>query len=171
MATGKLRSLNNQKASKLFETLVDGVLKDSSDFVFKTEKSVQAFGRYSIIESENIYKIYKNKVLASESSSYKCALAWCIANKYNIKSLQDDINLLQKQLQWKQSEIEFLKYTFNQDIGSDRKYIIEDKLQIAVIKARHFKEQLNKCIERAKYIQQKGFNNETSRFGINSRGR
>jgi len=171
MVINDLRSLNSKKATALFESLVDGVLRNSSDLIFQSKQSLQAFGCYSIHETDQEFKIYKNKVYVSSATSYKCALAWCIANKNNIKTLQNDIDLFQKELSWRKNEIEFYKHAINQPIPSERKYVIEDKLLLSIQRAKHLRKQLNKCLDSAKYIQQKGFNNETSRLGINSRSR
>lgn len=171
MVIDNLRSLNSKKATALFETVVNDVLKDSDDLILKSGNTVQAFGCYSIAENSGEYKIYKNKVHVTSANSYKCALAWCIANKNNLKSLQEKLNRLQKELSWKQNEIEFFKHAINQPIPSERKYVIEDKLLLSIQRAKHLRKQLNKCLDSAKYIQQKGFNNETSRLGINSRSR
>ena len=42
---------------------------------------------------------------------------------------------------------------------------IETKLEPKIIRKREVEKQLNKCVNWAKYLQQKGFENETSRSG------
>ena len=52
------------------------------------------------------------------------------------------------------------------DVSTERKSVIADRLFESVLKAKHIQKQLDKCVNQAKYWQQKGFNNETARLGI-----
>jgi hypothetical protein len=53
----------------------------------------------------------------------------------------------------------------NKTKDPDIKDRIETKLEPKIIHKKELEYQLNKCVNRAKYLQQKGFDNEASRPG------
>ena len=168
MASRNLRGINSAGIAKKLEKLVQQHMLNNPNSILKSNDFIQAFGVYAIYKYDNLYKVYKNQVSVTYTFSAKTALAWCIADKYHLKSLKNKITELDKSLAYKQSEIQFLKNAIHSSIESSRKYIIEDKLQTIVMKLHHDKNQLNKCLNSAKYYQLKGFENETSRLGIKS---
>lgn len=168
MVGRNLRSLNKADVASKLEQLISDHLLNSPNSILQSRDFIQAFGVYSIYKYQNVYKIYRNQVSVSYTFSAKTALAWCIADKYNIKSLKQKISDLDRSTAYKQTEIQFLKNAIRSSIEQDRKYIIEDKLQTTQMRLRQDKNQLNKCLNSAKYYQLKGFENETSRLGIKS---
>jgi hypothetical protein len=163
--------MNSAKAAQLLEKITQSHLLNNPNSILETENSIQAFGVYTIDKSINCFKIYKNKVYTVEIYSARSALAWCIADKYYIKSLRNNILILDHQLNSKRIDITLFKTLINKNINSSQRWAIEDKLQDALYKARSIKNQLDKCINSAKYYQLKGFENETSRLGLKSPSR
>ena len=171
MAGRNLRGMNSAQAAQSFQQLVDQHLFNNPNGILQTKDSIQAFGVYSIYKHNTCYKIYKNKVSVAETATAKCALAWCIADKYKVKRLREDIQRLDLDLSRKQVEIECYKNIINTNVPPARKLAVEDKLQESLLRAKRTKNQLDKCLNSAKYYQLKGFENETSRLGIKSPSR
>ena len=163
--------MNSAQAAQSFQQLVDQHLFNNPNGILQTKDSIQAFGVYSIYKHNTYYRIYKNKMVIAETSTAKCALAWCIADKYKVNHLRDRIEQLDHYLSSKQVEIECYKNVINTPVPTERKQVIEDKLQESLLRAKRTKNQLDKCLNSAKYYQLKGFENETSRLGIKSPGR
>lgn len=171
MATGNIRSISRTKAAELLEKITQSHLLNSPNSILQTEHSIQAFGAYHINKMPNSFKIYKNLVAVAETATARSALAWCIADKYCVKNLRNKILELDNQLNIKQTDICFFKHTINNSKDSAQRFAIEDKLQDAIYKARQLKNQLDKCLNSAKYYQLKGFENETSRLGLKTSSR
>jgi len=151
---------------KILDKIAQDHLFNNPNSVLKAGNTIQAFGVYTIKKQNNQFIVYKNRVCMVELSNAKNSLAWCVADKYKLTYLKEQILELDKRLNWKQAEIEFLKNVINSKVDMSRKFAVEDKLQTLIMKAGEVKKQLNKCVNSAKYYQQKGFENETSRLGL-----
>ena len=100
-------------------------------------------------------------------NSTKTALSWCIADKnraYNLarELLETDIKLgtLTDDIGARASIADLSKsFEFRDNIGT--------KLETKIIRKKQLENQLAKSVNWAKYIQQRGFNNETARTGRN----
>jgi 3-methyladenine DNA glycosylase AlkC len=171
MAGRNLRGMNSAQVAQSFQQLVDQHLFNNPNGILQSDNSIQAFGVYTIYKDSNCFKIYKNKTLAAETSTAKCALAWCIADKYKVKRLCEDIQRLDLDFSRKQIEIQCYKNIIDSSVPAARKMAVEDKLQESLLRARRTRNQLDKCLNSAKYYQLKGFENETSRLGIKSPSR
>ena len=71
-----------------------------------------------------------------------------------------------KQLGYKQMEIIHYVNCIKSSTDIFQKDVLFDRLYNSKSQAVAIKKQLNKCVNLAKYWQQKGFENETSRLGI-----
>lgn len=172
MASSNLRGrINSQQAANFLENLTKTHLFNNPNGILQSEDSIQAFGSYSINKTKSGYKIYKNRVETAETTTAKNALAWCIADKYCISNLKEKILQYDSELANKHATIAFLKHAINHVTELNRVTVLEDKLQDTLYKAKHTKNLLDKCINRAKYYQLKGFENETSRLGIKTSSR
>jgi len=171
VAVSNLRSVNKIKAAELLEKITQSHLFNNPNSILRNGDTIQAFGAYTITKLPTCYRIYKNKVQVADTSTSRSALAWCVADKYHIKNLCSNILYFDHQLSYKNADINFFRSVMNANIDSSQRFVIEDKLQDALYKAKRFKNQLDKCLNSAKYYQLKGFENETSRLGIKSPSR
>ena len=171
MAGRNLRGIDAPRAAKILEQIAQSHLLTNPNSVLETENSIQAFGSYTIKKNPASFTIYKNKVYATETFSSRSALAWCIADKYFIRNLKQNILMFDRQLNCKKTDMNLFKNLINKNLDSQQRWAVEDKLQDAVYKAKRIKNQLDKCINSAKYYQLKGFENEASRLGIKSPSR
>jgi len=153
------------KIAQVLEQLLEEHLLHPNS-ILQSKDTIRAFGVYTIVKEKTHFKIYKNKDLATEISSAKCALAWCIADKYNDTCLAHKIKTQDYQYSSKKYEIACYKNILNSTVPTSRKIPIEHKLQETFIQAKYIKKHLDKCLNLAKYYQLKGFENETSRLGI-----
>jgi hypothetical protein len=158
--------VNKQKAAALLQQLAQEHLLSNPNSIISSKDSVQAFGCYTISLKDHLYHVYKNRVLAVTVCSRKSALSWCIADKYKVTPLAENIEHYDRELDRKNSEIAHYKNVLHANVPTERKSIIADRLFESILKAKHIHNELDKCVNRAKYWQQKGFNNETARLGI-----
>lgn len=166
MVNSKFRSIDSSSVAKKVEELVYKNLLNNPNSIFKSKNYIQAFRIYSIHRFDNVYTIYKNNVDITCTFSAKSALAWCVADKYCVKSLKEKILHYDSELASRNATIAVLKNTIHHVSETSRITVLEDKLQDTLYKARHTKNLLDKCINSAKYYQLKGFENETSRHRL-----
>jgi hypothetical protein len=93
------------------------------------------------------------------------ALSWCIADKYQQHNLSTNIMRLEQQKLLLTADIR-TRSTLNTRIRSqDLRESVEAKLATRRSRLQQVDERLTKCVNLAKYWQQRGFNNETARTG------
>jgi signal recognition particle GTPase len=93
------------------------------------------------------------------------ALSWCIADKYQQHHLSTDIMRLEQQKLLLTADIR-TRSTLNARIRSqDLRESVEAKIATRRARLQIVDERLTKCVNLAKYWQQRGFNNETARTG------
>lgn len=135
----------------------------------KDNDSYILFGLYTITPWLGAYQVYKNKQLIDYFANKKIAAAWCIADHY----LAINLCLLLTQ---RNNEYNRIINRINQElsrISADpvMQDIIDARLSREKIRKKDIQLQLDILIERAKYIQNKGFNNETSRTNTSATGK
>ena len=125
----------------------------------------EVFGKYRIIPMKPGYQVFCSATDAGTFHSTRTALSWCIADKHQVYNLARELLETDNKL-----------YSLNQDISSrtavgerskdpNFRDIIATKLESKIIHKKRLENQLTKCVDWAKYIQQKGFDNETARTG------
>ena len=137
-----------------------------TNLIFPNEDgSFEVFGRYVIKKENAVYHVYCSDTSMGIFSSTKTALSWCIASKFSNYNLARDILILYNKLRYLSNDI-----TTRANIADRSKNLlfqetVETKLETKIIHKKQVEQQLNKCINYAKYYQQKGFNNENVRTG------
>lgn len=165
MVGGSLRTKVNAQAEKVLEKIAREYLMGSNAIVFM-DNEIMAFGRYTIKKDKNHYRIYRHKQLAAEPLSGRVAISWCVADKYNQTRLAKELINLETELERRENEINHFRSFLKRTKDQQKKLVIMDRLQESIMRSRQVKDQLNKCINSAKYWQQKGFENETVRTGL-----
>ena len=125
----------------------------------------EAFGKYRIVPEKPGYTVYINNDQQGFFNSTRTAISWCVADKYQKFNLARDLLLFDNVLANISNDIFVRAGVANKTRDLDIKEKIETKLQPKIIQKRVLEQQLNKCVNWAKYLQQKGFENETSRSG------
>lgn len=166
MASRKLRSINKQKAAQVLAKLAHEHLIDNPNAIIDTGNTISVFGIYTIVKHPEDFTVYKNFVAQVVFNSAKHALSWCIFDKYRLLDFKNKILECDKQLGYKQMEIVHFVNCIKGSTDSFQKGVLFDRLYNSRSQAVGIKKQLDKCVNLAKYWQQKGFENETSRLGI-----
>jgi signal recognition particle GTPase len=92
-------------------------------------------------------------------------LSWCIADKFQQYNLSTDIIRLEQQKLLLQADIHTRAALSKGIRSADLRENVEVKIATRRSRLQIVNERLTKCINLAKYWQQRGFNNETARTG------
>lgn len=139
---------------------------DNPNAIFQEGDDIWAFGRYLIHPAGDGYQIFRGATLAAQTGSSRVAISWCVADKLNRFQITQEMLWADQEVLWRQQEIQGYRHTLDRTQDSVKKFVVQDRMADAQIKLRYARERLDKCLNLAKYWQQKGFNNETSRLGI-----
>jgi len=125
----------------------------------------QVFDRYLVVVDNSKCSVFINDDIQGSFSSTRTAISWCIADKYRRYNLARDILLFDNMLSNVTNDIFVRAGVANKTRDAVLKESIEIKLEPKIIHKRELKNQIDKCVNWAKYLHQKGFENETSRPG------
>ena len=155
---------------KEFERALHQEFKDIlPNTIFKNDDgSYSVFGHYRIEPNNPGYFVYCAATEVGVFTSTRTAMSWCIADKYKSFNTAREILELDKKLDTLSNDISARiaiaersnKWEFRDSIGT--------KLETKIIRKKKVENELTKCVNWAKYIQQRGFNNETVRTGRNT---
>lgn len=138
-------------------------LKDTA--IFKDGKKFYAFDRYMIEPELDQYRVTKYSCDMGLFASLRSATSWCIADKYNQIKLGMELKRLDQHKELLSSDITARETLNRKTQDPIRREIVDAKLSTKKIQLRAISEQLDKCVNLAKYWQIRGFNNETARTG------
>jgi hypothetical protein len=139
-----------------------------SNLIFQDDDgSYKVFDRYTILNEKTGCRVYCSATDVGKFSNTKSALSWCIADKNKLYTLARDILALDIKLSSLTSDIAVRANLADRSKQPLFRETIETKLETKIIRKKQVEEQLSKCVNWAKYIQQRGFNNETVRTGNN----
>ena len=155
----------NQELHRIFKEDFPDLLPNT---IWKNDDgSYELFGKYRIVPARPGYQVFCSATDVGTFYSTQTALSWCIADKYRSYNLAREL-----------LETDIKLYSLTNDINSraalgDRsnspnlREIISTKLESKTIQKKQLENRLSKCVDWAKYIQQRGFENETARTGRN----
>lgn len=121
------------------------------------------FGRYQIQPRVPGYQVWRGTCLVGSFGSKRSALSWCIADKHKQLALSQQIQNLDTKKQIIDNDIAVSQQQQQNSKCSFFKEIVMTKLQPKLVQKATVSAQLEKCISQAKYLQLKGFSNETAR--------
>jgi hypothetical protein len=125
----------------------------------------ELFGKYRIVSNRPGYTVYCAADAAGEFSSTRSAVSWCVADKYQNYNLARDILHTDNRLTYAANDIFVRMGVASRSKSPEFRESIDTKLETKVIRRKELENQLTKYINLAKYLQQKGFDNETARSG------
>lgn len=125
----------------------------------------EAFGKYRIVPQNPGYCVYIDEDEQGFFNSTRTAISWCVADKYKRYNLARDLLTYDNMLAHISNDIFVRAGVANKTRDPNVRESIEMKLEPKIIQKRQLESQLTKCVNWAKYLQQKGFENETSRSG------
>ena len=156
-------NIENQEFQRIFQKEFQTLVEKS---IFHNDAGeYEVFGRYLICPETGGYRVFCSATDVGVFTNTRTALSWCIADKHAAYNLARELLETDNKL-----------YSLNQDItartavgehSSDPNFrdIIATKLESKIIHKKRLENQLTKCVNWAKYCQQRGFENETARTG------
>jgi hypothetical protein len=127
----------------------------------------EVFGRYRIQPNRPGYRVFCSDTDVGLFSHTRTALSWCIADKHRAYNTARELLLTDNKLAALTQDINTRAAIGDRSNNPDLREIILTKLESKIIQKKVLENQLTKCVSWAKYIQQRGFDNETARTGRN----
>ena len=149
------------------ERLIRGEFRDIlPSLIWQNDQGdYEAFGKYRIVPAKFGYRVFIGDQSQGFFHSTRTAISWCVADKYQQYNLARDLLTLDNMLENIKNDIFVRAGVANRSRDPSFKENIEIKLELKILHKKDIETQLNKCLNWAKYLQQKGFENETSRSG------
>ena len=122
-----------------------------------------AFGKYQISPNQDRFQVSTWDRLIHTFASKRSAISWCVADRVNNINLANQILALDRKQQLLSADIQCRQGQGRRSKTSDFEEIVDTKVQPKIVRYNAVKAELEKCINSAKYIQIRGFNNETAR--------
>lgn len=123
-----------------------------------------AFGSYHLVPEAQGYKVYTlTSDTPSHFSSKRSAISWCVADKFNHLNLAQNIRILDQKKQILEADIHCRRTSADRSKTQSFYEIVNTKIQPKLDRYNSLNAELEKCLNSAKYLQIKGFNNETAR--------
>lgn len=122
------------------------------------------FGRYYISPEPTGFVVKTWDKTIHCFANKRTAMSWCIADKVNHLNLANQILYLDRKQQSLSADINSRRTLGNRGRTEDFAEIVNTKIQPKVNRHNMVSAELEKCINSAKYIQIRGFNNETARI-------
>ena len=148
------------------EKYIKHELKDiMPNVIIQTDKGTyELFGQYQIIAQKPVYRVFCNDNEVGVFNSSKTAVSWCVADKYQRFNLARDILTTDTILGNLTNDIFVRTGIANRVKTAQAREDIETKLETKIIRKKYLEIHLADCVKSAKYLQQRGFNNETARI-------
>jgi hypothetical protein len=131
------------------------------------EGEYELFGKYRIVPTRPGYTVYCLANSVGEFSSTRTAVSWCVADKYRNYNLAREIYNTDSRLAAVSNDVFVRAGVANRSKRADFRESIDIKLESKIIRKKQLENQLTKCVNSAKYLQQRGFDNETARSSRN----
>jgi hypothetical protein len=123
------------------------------------------FGRYVIKPESGGYRVFCSATDVGVFTSTRTALSWCIADNHKSYVLAQDLLMLDQKLGHINNDIHVRAAVGDRSTQPQFREDIEIKLESKIILKKQIELQLTKCVNQAKYYQQRGLDNETARTG------
>ena len=121
------------------------------------------FGRYHITPEKQVFNVWHYANFIGSFSSKRSAISWCIADKNNQASLSQQIKVLDFKKQFLDNDIACRTGLSKLSRSAEFREMVKTKLEPKIFLNSAVTAELEKCISSAKYIQLRGFSNETAR--------
>lgn len=136
------------------------------NLIFRDDDGVyHVFDKYQIIPTRQGFQVYCAANQVGVFSSSKTAISWCIADKYQNFTLATELLDLDQKLFNVSNDIAVRAAIADRSTKWEFRDPIGIKLETKLIRKKQLENRLTKCVNWAKYYQQRGFNNETARTG------
>ena len=138
------------------------------NLIWQNDEGVyEVFDRYRIYPEKVGYRVECHATEVGSFSSSRSALSWCIADKHQAYNTAREILAVDRKLSALTHDIATRAALGDRAKNPDLRETILVKLESKIIHKKLLENQLTKCVNWAKYVQQRGFDNETQRIGRN----
>jgi hypothetical protein len=137
-----------------------------NNLIFCDNDQYYAFNTYQIVKNSNgTVEVIKGRFDPKTFSSFRIALSWCIADKYQQLNLAYRLIQLDREKLRISADISARQSLVRQITNSERREAAQLKITTKKTSIIQVEKQLTKCVNLAKYWQIQGFNrDETARF-------
>ena len=155
------------KSDQEFERLFRQEFRDiMPNTIWKNDDGVYVvFGHYRIHPQRPGYRVFCSATDVGVFSSTKTALSWCIADKNKAYNTARELLTIDTKLTALTQDINTRAAVGDRSQNPQLRETILTKLETKIIQKKLLENQLTKCVTWAKYIQQRGFEDETQRTG------
>jgi len=144
-----------------FRDIMPNVIYENDDGVY------QVFDRYRIQPTQSGYRVFCSATEVGTFSTTRSALSWCIADKNRAFNTARELLEIDQKLSCLTHDIATRAAIGDRSKNPSLRETILTKLESKIIHKKQLENQLAKCVNWAKYVQQRGFDNETQRIGRN----
>lgn len=157
------------KLTQEFDRMMRQEFPDAvANMIYRGEDgALHVFDRYRIERDAPGYRLFCSATDVGLFSSTKTAMSWCIADKFKAYNLARELLELDTKLTALTADITARATVADASKNALFRETIETKLESKIIRKKKVESELAKCVNWAKYTQQRGFNNETVRTGRN----
>jgi hypothetical protein len=131
--------------------------------VKENDGSYIVFGKYRIVTESDCARVYSLDREISRFTNKRVAMSWCTADIQHQYGLCNMIMILDRKKQTLAADIYCRSTVGRQSRSEDFYEIATTKIQPKIAQYNLVSTELEKCVNQAKYIQIRGFNNETDR--------
>jgi hypothetical protein len=125
----------------------------------------EVFDRYRIVPEQGQYRVFCSATDIGLFSTTRTALSWCIADKNRAYNLARELQELDRKLATLGNDVAVRSAIAERSHRWDFRDPVGTKLETKIIRKKQIENRLAKCVNWAKYTQQRGFTNETQRTG------
>ncbi len=129
--------------------------------IVPTDSGYEVFGRYWLEKTDRGYEVKNHANRFGTFRHSRTALAWCIADRINNINLANQILNLEKTASRYHNDITVRSHIAEKTKHGYQWETINHKMSRRRQQAQAVDAELSKCIEQAKYYQNRGFSNET----------
>jgi hypothetical protein len=134
--------------------------------IWQTEDGVyEVFDRYRIQPEHGQYRVWCSATDVGLFGNTRTALSWCIADKNRAYNTARELQELDHALTALNNDIAVRSAIAERSQRWEFRDPVATKLESKIIRRKQVENQLSKCVNWAKYTQQRGFTNETQRIG------
>lgn len=123
------------------------------------------FGKYNVRPEKNKVNVWYNDEVVASFGNKKTAISWCVADKHRLYNLARDIANLDRKRRQVLQDIDCRKRIAEKGQSAEFEEMVKTKLEPKIKLYQDVNSELEKCLNRAKYLQLRGFSNETARTG------
>ncbi len=137
--------------------------RNLDNLIIDEGKQLIVFGFYHVEASDRGWAVSDRDQLIHHFHSKKTAVSWCVADKYKRYQLANNILNLDRKKQILAADIHCRKVLGERGRTESFYETVTAKIQPKIMQFNGVSSELEKCINQTKYLQIRGFSNETER--------